>query len=351
MTLSFVGRAVALAIALWALAQALWLARDFLFVVFLALLMAAFLSVFVDRLERLRVPRAVAAPLVLILFLATIVGLAAAAWPELKRQASELQQQGPKAIERVWNWFYEQYQSLLGRAGTRADAIEEQLGSTGEDLVGKLASGVVPVLTSVGGALSAMLIITFAAMYMSIDAARFHRVALLLVPQSRRDKAAHALERLGYSMRRWMVGTVFNMLVVGTASGVGLWLLGVPAPLALGLIAGLLEFIPVFGPILAAIPAIAIAVVISPGKAISVALLYLAIQQLESVVLSPLVMKGAVKIPPALSVLFQLFMALLFGFIGLLVAVPVLAAVVVLVKTLYLDQQAEEADGEARDPG
>jgi predicted PurR-regulated permease PerM len=122
-----------------------------------------------------------------------------------------------------------------------------------------------------------------------------------------------------------------------------LWLLGVPAAIALAVIAGVFEFIPIIGPILAAVPGIAIALTVSPLTAVWVTLFYIAIQQMESNVLTPIVMRGAVRLPPALTVLFQTLMAVVFGFLGLLLAVPILAVVMVLVKTLYVEPMEKAA--------
>jgi predicted PurR-regulated permease PerM len=113
--------------------------------------------------------------------------------------------------------------------------------------------------------------------------------------------------------------------------------LRIPGAFVLAVLAGLLEFVPIFGPFIAAAPAVAVALIVSPLTALWVALLYIVVQQLESNLISPLVMKGAVKLPPAITLLFQLLMAILFGFIGLLVAVPMLSGIIVLVRTLYVE--------------
>jgi predicted PurR-regulated permease PerM len=111
----------------------------------------------------------------------------------------------------------------------------------------------------------------------------------------------------------------------------------VKAAVALGVIAGLLEFVPTVGPILAAVPAIAMGFLDSPEKALTVGLSYLVIQQLEGHVLIPMLMKEGMDLPPALTIVAQAVMALLFGFLGLMVAVPLLAVVIVPIKLLYVE--------------
>jgi predicted PurR-regulated permease PerM len=151
-----------------------------------------------------------------------------------------------------------------------------------------------------------------------------------------RAKAGEVLTGLAATLRRWLATQLVSMMVIGVVTTIVLLLLDVKAPFALGLIAGLLEFIPYFGPILSALPAIAMALLDSPEKALWVALAYTAIQQLESAALQPLLMQKGLELPPVLTLLGQSAMALAFGFMGLLVAVPLLGAIMVPVKMLYV---------------
>jgi predicted PurR-regulated permease PerM len=126
----------------------------------------------------------------------------------------------------------------------------------------------------------------------------------------------------------------------------------VKAALALAVIAGLLEFVPTIGPTIAAIPAIGIAVLDSPEKALWVLAVYLGIQGIESNILIPVLMKGQIDLPPALTIVWQALMALVLGFLGLLVAVPLLAALLVAVKMLYVQDVVGDpvALGRAAEP-
>ena len=128
------------------------------------------------------------------------------------------------------------------------------------------------------------------------------------------------------------------MTVIGVVTTIALLILDVKAAFALGLIAGLMEFIPTVGPILSAIPAIFMGFLDSPEKAFTVALVYIGIQFLENHILIPMLMKGGVDVPPVLTILGQALMTLLFGFLGLMVAVPALAATMVAVKMLYVER-------------
>ena len=127
------------------------------------------------------------------------------------------------------------------------------------------------------------------------------------------------------------------MIIIGVLTAVGLWLLGVPLALTLGLLAALLTFIPNIGPILAVVPAALLALLQSPTRALYVVLLYLGIQTVESYLLTPLMQKRTVSLPPALTIFAQVLMGILVGRIGLVLATPLTAALFVLVKMLYVE--------------
>jgi predicted PurR-regulated permease PerM len=158
---------------------------------------------------------------------------------------------------------------------------------------------------------------------------------------------------MAVSLRKWLVTQMIAMAVIGAVSTIALLILKVKAAVALGILAGLFEFIPTIGPIISAVPAIAMGFLDSPEKALVVALVYVGIQFLENHILIPLLMRGGVDIPPALTVVSQALMTLVFGFIGLMVAVPLLAAVMVPVKMLYVEgvvgDQVEVLDDDGRD--
>jgi len=147
---------------------------------------------------------------------------------------------------------------------------------------------------------------------------------------------------MSVALRKWLVTQLIAMVVIGVVSTVVLLILGVPAAVPLGVIAGLLEFVPTVGPIMSALPAIAMGFVESPEKALAVVVAYIAIQQMENYLLIPYLMREGVDLPPALTIVAQALMALIFGFLGLLCAVPVLAASMVAVKMLYVQDVVGE---------
>jgi predicted PurR-regulated permease PerM len=190
------------------------------------------------------------------------------------------------------------------------------------------------MLTSTFAVTGAFLLVLFIAAYIGLDPHLYHGGVLALVPARERDRAALALARLATTLRRWLVTQLIAMVVIGAVTTVFLFTIQVKAALPLGILAGVAKFIPIVGSIFAAIPAIAMAFIDSPHKALVVAIGYVVIQFVENHLLVPILMKHGVNLPPAMTLGIQALMALLFGFLGLLVAVPLLAAILTIVRTM-----------------
>lgn len=338
-----VARTVLVTLALVGLGLLLWAGRNVLFVLFFGALVGLFLSVFTDRLERLGVPRIPALLVVVLGILVILVGSGVLLWPTLRDQLSTVGRDVPQAIGQVGDWLESQYAGMAGELGTDGGEAEEQVRERLFQQVGTAMGGALPILNSALGALAGGLVVLAVGIYTAAYPGLYRNGFERLIPPSHRPRFRTALDRTGKTLRKWMVGTLINMILVGLLTTAGLWILGIPAAIALGVIAGVLEFVPIFGPIMASLPAIAVALTVSPTTALWVAGLYVVIQQIEGNVITPLVMRGTVHLPPALTVLFQTFMAVVFGFLGLLLAVPILAVVLVAVETLYVQPMEASA--------
>lgn len=192
-------------------------------------------------------------------------------------------------------------------------------------------------LTSTLAVVSGILLITFLTIFIAADPDTYHRGMMHLFPHRMRPKAGQVLSATAAVLRRWLITQLIGMVTIGVVTTIVLLILDVRAAFALGVIAGLLEFVPTIGPIISAVPAIAMGFLDSPQKALWVLIAYVVIQQLESNVLIPILMKEGVDLPPAVTLVAQALMALIFGFLGLLVAVPLVAAIMVPVKLLYVE--------------
>lgn len=218
-------------------------------------------------------------------------------------------------------------------ASTETEGSElDELPLPEEDLL----SNVFSFLSTVVGVLADLLLVVFFGIFLAANPDLYKSGIVKLFPPERRERAEEVMNELGKTLQLWLLGKFVSMLIVGVLTGLGLWALGVPLVLVLALIAFLLEFIPFIGPWLSGVPAVLLALSESPTKALWVIGLYLLVQQIEGNLILPLVQRRAVELPPALTLLAIFVMGALFGFMGLFVATPVAAVVVVVVKMLYL---------------
>ncbi|HUG42550.1 MAG TPA: AI-2E family transporter [Longimicrobiales bacterium] len=341
MSFSFLAKATLLVLVVFAIGNGLWLARDIVFIGFLAILFALFLSIFVDRLDRW-LPRWLATVLCFLACLGLLVLYFALAWPSLQGQIATMRLEVPRIVEGVSTWLEEQIRAMApGDGAEPSDEFTRQVTQRMSTEATRIIAGALPLLNTVIGGLSGLVIVLFAGVFLAVSPQSYLDGFIALVPPRGRDRVRAALVEAGTALRRWIGGVSVSMVAIFALTTPALWLLGIPAYLALGMIAAVLAFVPFVGPILAMIPALALALTVSPLMVVWVALLYLGIQLVESNVLTPMVMKKALDLPPALILLFQMSMAVLFGFIGLLVAVPLLAAIRVLVQRLYVEQLDE----------
>lgn len=353
-------RAAAIVAALYVILKLLWFANEIVIVAFLGTLFGVAVAAGVDRLERFRISRGFGAAFVVITFLMVVYALGSFVAPTIAQQGHELKQRLPDAVERFEGWLNQRnpalVSSLLGADTTQAadtaqasaqaapnDTTQVHAGPSSrlrENLGKKLAGSahyLFPFLTSTVEMVAGLLLILMMSVYIGADPATYRNGILHLFPKRKRKRIGEVLAAMATQLRKWLVTQLIAMLVIGSVSAIALLILGVKAPFALGVIAGLLEFVPTVGPILSAVPAIAMGFLDSPEKALYVGLAYLVIQQLEGHLLIPLLMKGGMDLPPVLTIVTQGLMALLFGFLGLLIAVPLLAAVIVPVKMLYVE--------------
>lgn len=375
-------RAAALVFGVYLLLQLLWRAYPLVFTAFLGVLFGLAVSQGVERLERFRIPRGLAAALIVFSFYGVVIGIGLWAAPTLQQQFGELRKKLPEATDRIDSWLQRHQGGIVGQLLEGAPGMgigDAAQGGPGDAAAapgapppdpqaaapspadppenapengGGASSGLRDTLTSQLGAIgryffqflsstvaviAGLLLITVVAIYIAADPGIYRNGMLHLVPHRARARTVEVLAAVGTVLRRWLKAQLIAMLVIGAVTTVALWLLGVEAALSLGIIAGFLEFIPNLGPLMSAIPAVAMGFLDSPQKAMFVAIAYAAIQLLENHLLIPFLMKEGVDLPPVLTILGQALMALVFGFLGLLVAVPLIAAVSVAVKMLYVE--------------
>jgi predicted PurR-regulated permease PerM len=192
------------------------------------------------------------------------------------------------------------------------------------------------MLSTTINAVVGVVVVTFIGLFLAAQPKLYVDGLAELFPPSKRPRICQVMGRLGYTLRWWLIAQVVDMVIIGLLTWLALRLIGVPLALTLGILAALFNFIPNFGPLISFVPAVLLAVVEGPEKAIWVTVTYIVLQSLEGYVLLPLLQRGAVDTPPALLILTQVLMTLLVGGLGLALAAPLLAVALVVIKMLYV---------------
>ena len=329
-------------VAILALAFVAWRLTTVLLLGFAAILVAEILDGLADLMRRVApIPHRAAVLISCVGIAAILAALGYTLGLQLSGQLDLLIQQLPEMIRSVGNGFGIQQLdvNLFNRV---RDFL--QSGTAAFNLADYVGTAVQIVLSTV--------IVIAAGIYLAIDPALYRKGALLLIPASHRQQVARAAERAGSSLRMWLAGQLLIMLIIGVTTGLAMSLLGLRSPLALGFIAGMLEFVPIVGPIIAAVPSVVLALAgRDPNLVFWVIGAYVVIQQVETNLVIPLIQRWAVKLPPVIGLFSIAAAGLLFGPLGVLLATPLAVVVMVLVRQLYVRDALGERRVEAPPSG
>ena len=186
------------------------------------------------------------------------------------------------------------------------------------------------------GVLGDLYIILFLGIFFTASPTLYKDGILLLIPQPRKAQGIRIIDRISRSLRGWLRGMLVSMILITVLITVGLMIIGIPLTMVLGLITGILEIVPNFGPLIAMIPGVLLAITVSTNTAIIVALLYIICQTIVANIVTPLLQKKIIHLPPALTLMSQLLMGALSGVLGIILAVPLLAILMILIDELYI---------------
>ncbi len=299
----------------------LWQIREVILLIFAAVVIANALNVVVKRFQKSGMKRAFAVLLSVFLLIAVFAGFFWLIVPPFAAQLQELSQLVPKGIQRLSAWV----EVLRTRLSPQLIAYipnVDQLIQQLQPLVNRLLGGGFTFFSNSLGVLAQFLLVLVLTLMLLADPIPYRKSFIRLFPSFYRRRVDEILDQCAVALRGWMVGILFNMAVIASLSFVGLLILRVPLALAQAALAGILTFIPNIGPALSVVPPIAIALLDTPWKALAVLILYILIQQVESNFLTPYVMAQQVSLLPAITLLAQVFFATFFGFLGLLLALP-----------------------------
>jgi len=238
-----------------------------------------------------------------------------------------------------------EFQDVVQRTSAESAALEDSMRGTvlGNYILQHLISGnfsladVLPGVIKVSTTfLEGVLIMLISGAYLAAQPHLYRRGLIWLFPPSRHARAAEIYDGISEALRLWLIGQLVEMVLIGALTTFVVWIIGVPSPLAIGLIAGIGEFIPYLGPILAAIPAVLVAITNSPETALWTILAYLVIHQFEGQVVAPLIQRHMVAIPPAVMLLGIVAITYLFGAIAIIFAAPIVVTLFAAVNLLYV---------------
>jgi len=320
-------RRVLIVLGLVALFLLAWQLRTLILMIFGAVVVATIFRSFADRIAQLTGCRpgiAIATSIVLILGL--VLGLIALFGSHVAQQVHALRETLPAAWKII--------EARLGDLG-----LGEQIKHFVQSIRapgGSSFSAFGRTVLSIGSGIADVLVVLVAGIFLATQP-RFYLIgAIKLVPPGKRELAGEAISESERALRLWLRGQLISMTVVGLLTGIGLWALGMPSAFTLGLLAGILEFIPFLGPVLSMVPAVLLALAVSPDLALWVLLLYFAVQQFEGYLLTPLVQQYAVDLPGVVLLFSLIAFGALFGTLGIILAAPLTVVMYVLVKRLYV---------------
>lgn len=338
-TLIVFGFAILLLLASFYYLTQVWL------IIFGAVLFAVFLLGLTDYAKKIpklgayleRLPHTLMVGMVAGLLLLIIGGFLANFGNELANQFSDIKKMIPAAIIGIDNYL-QGYPTIYEWVTTREWFVEvRQNPEILFSQFGQEAIGSIPML--LGGFVSGVgtfVIILLLGLFFALNPAMYQRSFVALVPKVHRDKAKYLLERSYDALKQWLVGQLVVMSFVGIATTIALWLMDVKFALALGVTAFVLDFIPVIGPWLSAVPILLVTLILAPDMLLWVLLMIIVVQQMESYIVSPIVQQRLVDLPPVALLLSQIIMGSMTGILGVALATPLMVVAIVWVQVLYI---------------
>jgi predicted PurR-regulated permease PerM len=313
----------------------LWLAGDILLVIFAGVLLAVALEALGKGLAgHTGLPRKVALTIAAVALFGTLAALAILIMPRVIGQIDQIRDlfgsvfDAARTTLNSWGWPEE--------VVTLDEIDQERVMDVASGIAGRLA-GI--TMGAIGVAGSSLVVIAIA-LFIAYDPALYRNGLLALLPD-RSGRMDAALSGVGQALRWWFLGQIVSMLVLAVTVSVGLWVLGVELWLSLGVLTGVLTFIPILGPIIAGVPILIVAFAEGTTTGLYVLAFYLVIQNLEGNLLVPFIQQRAVHLPPALLISAQVLLGALLGLPGFVLAAPLTVIGMVLVQRLYLQPRED----------
>lgn len=299
--------------------------KEILILFFIAYILMAALGPYVKILHKHRIPRPIATGIVYAITIVLVVLLVVPIVPFFVSQMYSLFMNLPVFIDSVSKLF-----GFHLEASNLQDYATSQLGS--------ISAGAVAITTQAFSVIFSVILIFVLSFYLMIDQTRVRRELIALFPKKQEVKILGIIDQIEEKLGAWFRGQITLCIFIGFLTWVVLTAIGLPFALPLAILAGMLEIIPTLGPILAAVPALIVALSISPLMALIVVIAYIIIQMLENNLLVPKVMQRAVGLNPIVIILVITIGANLLGILGALLAIPFAAMLVIIIKHIRRDK-------------
>jgi predicted PurR-regulated permease PerM len=311
--------------------------------VFMAVVLASLLRYVIAPLTRI-LPRALATLLTVVIVVGVLLGLGWLTVPIVVEQAHRLAQQAPAALDRLQGLLQQArdtdiWSALVGQGG--GESLRTRFTRTLGDVVGKA----IPFAFGTVGIVGQVLLVSVLAFFIAHDPRAYKSGIVRLVPKPQTRRAVVLMRRMGNAIEGWTRGTLLSMTAIGVLTTVGLLLVGIESWLVLGMLNFFGAFIPYVGAVVAALPGIAMGFAESSNTGLMVLAVYVVVQQIEGNLLQPFIMKRTVRIQPALLLFWQALLGAAFGFVGVVVATPLLATLKIAVEYLYVEVTLEKPNG------
>ncbi|MBD3586024.1 AI-2E family transporter [Salinimonas sp. HHU 13199] len=256
--------------------------------------------------------------------------------PQINTQATQLMERLPQALSHMQEQFYK-----LRWAGKIDEEIENLRDY--DPQIGTVIKAMSNFFSTTANGVGSMIFAIFLGLFILVNPATYVNGTVILVPPAHRQRARDILDACAVALSGWLVAKITSMIVVGVLTTIGLWALGIELALILGIIAALLSFIPNLGPIIAFIPAAMVSMITGLDALLYVTLLYIAIQAVESYVITPVLQAEIADLPPALTLIAQVFLAALVGMTGILLAAPLVVTLMVVIRMWYVEDGLKSA--------
>ncbi len=331
--------AVAVAATITILVLFIGYAVNILMLVFVGVLLGIIFRSLRDIVSKYsRIPTTPSLVIVIVFFLSLIIGSGFLLAPGVYDQASMMYEQVPEEWNNIKQqiWQYDWGKEVARENPEAKDIMENESDGTGED--NDMTRGILDMFSVTAGAMTSTVLVFVIAIYIAAEPEVYTGGLLRLIPIDKRLLAIKIMDETALTMQWWLVGQLLSMLILGTITTLGLWLMGMPYSLILGIFTALMTFIPNLGPILAGIPTLLVALTVSPEMALYVAIFYIGLQSIEGYFITPMIHRKAINVSPVLIITFQFLLYYLVGFIGVFVAMPLLAFLMILIQRVYVEE-------------